>query len=52
MNFGIWLFGLIALLFNPIIPFYLSRQSWQISDVIIGIIFIVSTFIIKEIDRT
>ena len=49
MNLGVWLFGLIALLFNPIIPFYLGKQTWQISDFIVGAIFIASTFIIKEI---
>ena len=48
MNFGIWLFGLIALLFNPLIPFYLGKGSWQIADVIVGLIFIASTFIIQE----
>lgn len=50
MNFGVWLFGIIALLFNPIIPFYLGKNSWQVTDLVIGIIFIVSIFIISEED--
>jgi len=48
INFGVWLFGLIALLFNPIIPFYLGKASWQVADIIVGAIFIVSIFFLKE----
>jgi hypothetical protein len=49
INIGVWLFVLIAILFNPIIPFYLGRQFWQISDIIVSVIFITSTFFIREI---
>lgn len=48
MNFGVWLFGLIAILFNPIIPFFLGKELWRTTDLIIGIVFIGSTFIINE----
>jgi len=35
-----WIFGLIALLFNPIIPFTFARDTWQMIDLITaGIIF-------------
>jgi len=51
LNFGIWLFGLIALLFNPIVPFYLGKSSWQTVDIIVGLIFIGSTFFIREVKR-
>ncbi len=42
----IWtgIFGVIALLFNPIIPFYLSRNTWQPIDIIVAIIFFISLF--------
>jgi len=42
----IWMviFGAIALLFNPIIPFYFSRSTWQSIDAIVAIIFFVSLF--------
>jgi len=39
-----WIFGLIALLFNPIIPFYLSRATWQSIDIIVAVIFFISLF--------
>jgi len=48
MNFGVWLFGIIALLFNPLIPFYIGKSSWQITDIFTGIIFIISIFFIRE----
>lgn len=43
----IWMgiFGAIALLFNPIIPFYLQKDTWQFIDVITAVIFFVSFFI-------
>jgi len=45
----IWMviFGAIALLFNPIIPFYFSRSAWQSIDIIVAIIFLISIFKIK-----
>jgi hypothetical protein len=48
INIGVWLFGLIAVLFNPLIPFYLGKSIWQKADVIVSIIFIISTFIVRE----
>jgi len=38
------IFGVIALLFNPIIPFYLSKDTWQFIDIVVAIIFFVSLF--------
>ncbi len=37
----------IAILFNPIIPFYLSRGPWVIIDIIVGVFLIVSIFRFK-----
>ena len=39
-----WIFGIIAVLFNPIIPIHLTREIWQPIDVIVAIIFFVSLF--------
>lgn len=39
-----WVYFIIAVLFNPILPIYLSRNTWQIFDVIVAIIFIYSFF--------
>lgn len=43
-----WIFSIIAILFNPIIPFYLSKSTWQPIDLIVGFIFLISTFKIDK----
>lgn len=40
-NWGIWVFGGIAVLFNPIAPLYFPRDIWLVIDAIVGCIFIV-----------
>jgi uncharacterized membrane protein YccC len=34
-----WILGIIALLFNPFMKFYLGKETWKILDLIVGIIF-------------
>lgn len=43
-NTWAWIFGIIAVLFNPIIPFTFQRETWQIIDVVVAIIFGISLF--------
>lgn len=45
---AVWLFGFVALLFNPLIPIHLSRELWQPIDVICAIVFIVMVFVLKK----
>ena len=35
-----WLFGFVAILFNPLIPIHLSRDVWQPIDVVCSILFV------------
>lgn len=42
------IFGLIALLWNPIIMISFEKETWLIFDVIAAIIFISSIFLLKE----
>ncbi len=44
-----WLFsmGIVAILFNPIIPIHLDKEIWGVIDFIIAILFLVSIFKIK-----
>jgi len=44
------IFGIIAILFNPILPIYLSKETWIPIDVITAIVFVVSVFIPVEKD--
>ncbi len=47
-NWAIWVFSIIAVLFNPIAPIHLSRETWQPIDVVCAIIFIVAAVILKK----
>ena len=38
------IFAVIAILFNPVFPIYLSREVWQPVDVGVGMVFLVSVF--------
>lgn len=40
----IWILGIIALLFNPFMKFYLGKETWKIIDFIAGVIFLVYFF--------
>jgi len=42
LNTWVIMFGLIAILFNPIIPIYLhSKSAWKIIDLLTGILFLI-----------
>jgi uncharacterized membrane protein HdeD (DUF308 family) len=43
-----WIFGIIAVVFNPIVPFYMAKDTWQLIDLIAGVIFIIKAFINKK----
>jgi hypothetical protein len=44
-----WTFGVIAILFNPIIPVHLDRQTWKLIDVGVAIVFLISLFSLRKI---
>ncbi len=43
-----WVFGFIAVLFNPLIPVHLTKEIWQPINCICGILFCSSTVFLKE----
>lgn len=43
----VWAFGFVAVLFNPIFLVYLKREQWEVIDLIAGIFFVVSIFMMK-----
>ena len=45
---AVWLFGFIAVLFNPLIPIHLSREIWQLIDVVCAALFAVIMFILQK----
>jgi len=46
--FLLWPMGLIALLFNPLLPFHLDKDTWVVIDFIAAIVFLISIFVVKE----
>jgi hypothetical protein len=49
LNIWVFSFGLMAILFNPLIPIYLNDKSaWMPIDIIAGILFIIKSLTIKS----
>ena len=49
LNFWVITFGLIAIVFNPLIPIYLNDKSaWIPIDIFSGIIFVIKSFTLKQ----
>ena len=47
-NLATWLFGFIVVLFNPLIPIHLSRELWQLIDLICAILLIFIVVVLKN----
>lgn len=43
-----WVYGAVGVLFNPFILIHLERETWAVIDLIVGIFFVLSAFIIKD----
>jgi hypothetical protein len=43
-----WLFIVPAILFNPVLPIYLEKSTWQLLDLIFGIMFLGSLTTYKK----
>ncbi|OIO54797.1 hypothetical protein AUJ46_02310 [Candidatus Peregrinibacteria bacterium CG1_02_54_53] len=39
-----WIFGVVAILFNPIAPIHFQRETWMTLDVAAAVIFLISLF--------
>ncbi len=47
MEWAMWLFILVAVVFNPIAPMYMRADVWQIADIVVAVLFILSFFIVR-----
>jgi len=47
-----WLMGALAILFNPIVPIHLHRNSWQVLDALAAIVLVVFTAVHKPIQHS
>lgn len=43
----VWIFGFVAILFNPFFPVYLDRDTWVVIDFIVGAFLLATTFLFK-----
>ena len=52
INFGAILFGVIALIFNPVFPFYLrDKEIWTVIDIISALSFIGTSIYLRIRDK-
>lgn len=47
-TWGCWVFGFIALLFNPLIPVHLTREIWVVIDVITALTMLIAIPTIRQ----
>ena len=40
-------FALVAILFNPLAPVYLSRETWQPIDIAVAVLFLAAIPLVK-----
>lgn len=43
-----WIYGMLAALFNPFLPIHLSKSIWVMNDLIVAITFVISVFKYKD----
>lgn len=46
-TFWVVLMGMVAILFNPLIPIHLDKGTWVVIDFVVAVLFVVSMFKIK-----
>jgi hypothetical protein len=47
-EWAMWLFILIAIIFNPIAPLHLRTDIWQILDLVAALLFILSVPLVRK----
>lgn len=52
INFWVISFGVIAIIFNPLIPIYLNDKSaWVLIDIISAIFFLIKSFSLNKLQK-
>ena len=44
-----WTLGIVALLFNPILPVHLKRETWAVIDVATGVLLLASIWQVRRL---
>ena len=50
-NAWTWILGIIAILYNPIAPIHLDRETWSIIDLIVAAIIFTNIFKMKTFEK-
>ena len=46
-SFLVWLFALVAVVFNPIAPLYLAQDVWRMADITVAALFVISLLFVR-----
>lgn len=44
----VWALGIVALIFNPLIPFHFAKDTWRVFDFFAGALFFVTLWITRQ----
>ena len=44
-----WGFGVVAVIFNPLVPFYLGKELWSLVDLICAVLFPIGAVWMKRV---
>jgi hypothetical protein len=46
-TWAVWVFGFAAVLFNPIVPFHIKRNTWQVLDLLAAAMFVAGVVVLR-----
>lgn len=44
----VWLFILVAVIFNPLAPLYFSADVWRIADIVAALLLVLSFYLVRS----
>ena len=47
-TWAVWVFGFAAVLFNPIVPFHIKRNTWQVLDLLAAAMFVAGVVVLRR----
>jgi hypothetical protein len=51
-DWAVWVFGSVAVLFNPICPFHMNRAAWMVIDLLAAATFILAIIVLHRATKT
>lgn len=47
-TWAVWAFGFGAVLFNPLVPFHMKRDTWRVLDLLAAAMFVVGVVVLRR----